>query len=131
MIFLPKMIGLKFNPNFKDMVNKIEQGKIYLADLNPIKGHEQGGIRPVLVVQNDVLNKHLGTVVVAPITKNLRAKGLMTTYFLSKSVSKLKLDSVVLLFQIRTVDKIRLKRLVSGLNHQQLAQVREQLSLIF
>jgi mRNA interferase MazF len=125
------MIGLKFNPNFKDMVNKIEQGKIYLADLNPIKGHEQGGIRPVLVVQNDVLNKHLGTVVVAPITKNLRAKGLMTTYFLSKSVSKLKLDSVVLLFQIRTVDKIRLKRLVSGLNHQQLAQVREQLSLIF
>ena len=113
------------------MLKKIKQGEIYLADLNPIKGREQGGIRPVLIVQNDLLNKHLNTVVIAPVTKNLKAKGLMTTYFLSKTISKLKLDSVVLLFQIRTIDKVRLLRKVSALNQQQLAQVREQLSLIF
>ncbi|MFA6917848.1 MAG: type II toxin-antitoxin system PemK/MazF family toxin, partial [Candidatus Gracilibacteria bacterium] len=89
---------------------KIEQGDIYMANLNPTKGHEQAGMRPVLVMQNDILNKNLSTVIIAPITSNLSSKGLLTTWFLSGKTSGLNIDSVVLLFQIRTVDKLRLEK---------------------
>jgi len=109
----------------------MKQGEIYFADLNPIKGHEQGGYRPVLVLQNDIFNKHLNTVIIAPITTNLKAKGLLTTYFLAQKKSKLKYDSVVFLHQLRTIDKTRLKKLVSSPTSYELANIREQLSLIF
>lgn len=108
-----------------------KQGAIYFADLNPVKGHEQAGFRPVLVLQNDILNKNLSTVVIAPITTNLRAKGYMTTYFLAKSVSELPRDSVILLYQIRTIDKMRLKRLVSVLSPVVMRQIKEQIAFVF
>ena len=112
-------------------MKNIKQGEIYLADLNPVKGHEQGGYRPVLVMQNNILNKHLNTAVIAPITTNLKAKGLMTTFFLDQKKSRLQHDSVVLIHQLRTIDKIRLKKKICSLNEFEIADIREQLSLIF
>ena len=82
---------------------------IFWADLNPVKGHEQAGIRPVLILQNNILNENLSTILVAPITTNLKAKGFLTTYFLTKKESHLEHDSVILLYQIRTIDKQRLQ----------------------
>ncbi len=83
----------------------IKQGDIFLANLNPIKGHEQTGTRPIIILQNNILNKNLNTIIIIPITSNLAAKGKMTTYFLEKNVTNLNKDSVALLFQIRTIDK--------------------------
>ena len=109
----------------------IRQGEIYFADLNPIKGHEQSGIRPVLIVQNDFLNKNLNTVIIAPITTNLSAKGMLTTFFIDHTSSGLSRDSVALLFQIRTIDKIRLKIKAGKISNQQITKIREQLSFVF
>ena len=102
-----------------------------MANLNPVKGHEQGGYRPVLVVQNDKLNRNLNTVIVAPITSNLKAKGYLTTYFLKKSVSKLPMNSVALLFQIRTIDSSRLQKKVSQLSREQFRDVKRQMLICF
>lgn len=110
---------------------QILQGSIFMADLNPVKGHEQGGYRPVLVMQNSILNKNLNTVIVAPITKNLKAKGFFTTYYLPQNSSRLDFDSVVLLYQLRTIDKSRLKTRVSTLNSALFKGAMEQLSLVF
>jgi mRNA interferase MazF len=110
---------------------QIKQGDIYLADLNPVKGHEQGGFRPVLVLQNDILNANLNTVIIAPITKNLSAKGYLTTFFLNKKISRLTHDSVALLYQIRTLDKERLKKPVSSLGAALFKDIKKQLFLVF
>ncbi|MBU4332552.1 type II toxin-antitoxin system PemK/MazF family toxin [Patescibacteria group bacterium] len=109
----------------------IHQGEIYLANLNPIKGHEQAGFRPVLILQNNILNKNLSTVIIAPITSNLKAKGRLTTYFLSKEISGLDRDSVVLLFQIRTLDKERLQKRVGILSKEEFREIKQQLRFIF
>lgn len=109
----------------------IEQGSIYLADLDPIKGHEQGGFRPVLILQNDILNKNLNTVIIVPITKNLSAKGYLTTYYLPKNLTKLKFDSMALIFQIRTVDKLRLKKFITYLPPTEMKAIKEQMTLLF
>ena len=109
---------------------QVKYGHIYFADLNPVQGHEQGGYRPVLVLQKDTLNTFLNTVVVAPLTKNLKAKGYLTTYFLDKKISKLKFDSVALLYQLRTIDKKRLIKMASALDHRTMSEVREQLLFV-
>ena len=109
----------------------ISQGDIFLADLNPVKGHEQASFRPVLVMQNNILNNNLSTVLIAPITSNLQAKGKMTTFFLQKADSGLNSDSVVLLFQMRTIDVSRLEKKVAHLKKEQFASVKEQLRFIF
>ncbi len=109
----------------------IKQGEIYFADLNPVKGDEQAGFRPVLVLQNDILNKNLNTVVIVPITKNIKAKGYLTTYFLEKKTSKLPVDSVALLFQIRIIDKNRLKKRAVQLSSQIMHEIKQQTFLIF
>ena len=111
-------------------MKEVRRGQIFLADLNPVKGHEQGGYRPVLVLQKDILNRNLNTVVVAPITKNLKAKGLLTTWFLPGRQSGLKFDSVALLYQIRTIDMRRLVKKVSQLDAETMAAVREQLMFV-
>lgn len=108
----------------------IRQGDIYLADLNPAKGHARG-FRPVLVIQNDILNANLNTIVIVPITSNLNAKGKLTTYFLPKIVSGLNQDSVALLFQIRTIDKERLRKMITRLDRDEFIRIREQLKFIF
>lgn len=88
---------------------EISRGEIYYADLSPVVGSEQGGVRPVLVVQNDVGNKYSPTVIIAAITSQLSKAKLPTHIELSKDKYNLPKDSVVLLEQIRTLDKRRLK----------------------
>ncbi|MDD3861292.1 MAG: type II toxin-antitoxin system PemK/MazF family toxin [Candidatus Gracilibacteria bacterium] len=110
---------------------KIAQGDIYLANLNPTKGHEKAGMRPVLIMQNDILNKNLNTVIIAPLTSNLTAKGFLTTWFLSKKTSNLKNDSIILLFQIRTIDKLRLEKKVSTLSRIEFSKIKNQMKFVF
>ena len=91
---------------------EINRGDIFYADLSPVVGSEQGGTRPVLVVQNDVGNKYSPTVIIAAITSQLDKAKLPTHIELKKEEYNLSKDSVVLLEQIRTLDKRRLKTLV-------------------
>lgn len=110
---------------------KINQGDIFLANLNPTKGHEQFSFRPILILQNNILNENLNTVIIAPITSNLIAKGFLTTYFLDKKTSKLKSDSLILLHQIRTIDKSRLKKKINNIGEQNVTNIKQQFEFIF
>ena len=94
---------------------KIQKGDIFLADLNPVRGSEQGNVRPVLIIQNNIANKHSPVVIIAAITSKIFSKEFPTNVYLSKSESKLDKDSTVLLNQIRTVDKSRLIKRISFL----------------
>lgn len=112
-------------------MKQINQGDIYLADLNPVKGHEQSGFRPVLILQNNILNRGLNTVIIAPITSSLKLKGFITTYFLSKTESGLPKDSLVLLFQIRTLDKERLVKEVGHVKESNFLDLKRQMMEVF
>ena len=101
----------------------INRGDIYYADLSPVVGSEQGGFRPVLVIQNDVGNKFSPTVIVAAITSQLSKAKLPTHIELKKEKYNLLKDSVVLLEQIRTLDKRRLVNKVSSLDVSTMQQV--------
>ncbi len=90
-------------------MEQIHRGDIFYADLSPVVGSEQGGIRPVLIVQNDVGNRHSPTVIAAAITSQTNKARLPTHIELSGQTCGLSRDSVVLLEQIRTIDKKRLK----------------------
>ena len=109
---------------------EIKQGEVYWANLDPVKGHEQARMRPVMILQNDLLNRNLNTVIVVPITTNMEAKGLITTYFLDKEVG-LKSPSVALLFQLRTIDKARLNKRIGLLSREKFLDLKRQLSLVF
>ena len=93
----------------------IKRGEIYYADLNPVVGSEQGGIRPIVVLQNDVGNKYSPTVIAAATTSRLTKAKLPTHIELTKSETPLPKDSVVLLEQIRTIDKSRIKEKIGEL----------------
>ena len=101
----------------------IKRGDVFLADLKPIKGREQGGIRPVLVIQNDISNKYSPVIIIAAITSKIYKKEFPTNVFLSKKDSGLDKDSTVLLNQIRTIDKTRLIRKISSLDLQLMRKV--------
>lgn len=100
----------------------VKRGDIYYADLSPVVGSEQGGVRPVLIIQNDTGNKHSPTVIAAAITSQINKARLPTHIELSARSYGLSKDSVVLLEQIRTIDKKRLKermgKLDDGLMHR-------------
>jgi len=102
---------------------EINRGEIYYADLSPVVGSEQGGVRPVLVVQNDVGNKYSPTVIVAAITSQLTKAKLPTHIELERQKYNLPKDSVVLLEQIRTLDKRRLKERISFLDELAMRKV--------
>ena len=102
---------------------EIVRGDIYYADLSPVVGSEQGGVRPVLVVQNNVGNKFSPTVIVAAITSQLTKAKLPTHIGLKKENYNLPKDSVVLLEQIRTLDKRRLMEKLSELDFQTMQRV--------
>lgn len=87
----------------------MRRGDVYYADLRPVVGSEQGGIRPVLIIQNDVGNKHSPTVICAAITSKMNKAKLPTHIELSALDYEMDKDSVVLLEQLRTIDKTRLK----------------------
>lgn len=101
----------------------INRGDIYYADLSPVVGSEQGGVRPVLVIQNDVGNKYSPTVIIAAITSQLSKAKLPTHIELNKDKFNLIKDSVVLLEQIRTLDKRRLKDKVCSIDNLTMQQV--------
>lgn len=105
----------------------IKRGEIYFADLSPVVGSEQGGVRPVLVVQNDVGNKYSPTVIAAAITSQLEKAKLPTHISLPADKFGLPKDSVVLLEQIRTLDKKRLKEKIGELPISMMSRVNEAL----
>jgi mRNA interferase MazF len=107
----------------------IERGDIFFASLNPVVGAEQAGVRPVWVVQNDQANKFIPTVTVVPLTSNLRASRFSFTVLISATQSGLPQDSVVLAFQIRTLDKSRLIRKAGHLNVDQMAAIDRALNI--
>lgn len=101
----------------------IKRGDIYYADLRPVVGSEQGGVRPVLIIQNDAGNKHSPTVICAAITSKMNKAKLPTHVELDCHKYHIMKDSVILLEQIRTIDKTRLKEKVCHLDHEILEQV--------
>lgn len=107
------------------------QGDIYLADLSPIQGHEQDGYRPVLIIQNDILNHNLSTVIILPLTSRLPPVERLTTYTLPSVMTSLSQDSSALLYQIRTVDKGRLKRKVGNIPPEHILEIKERLQTLF
>ena len=109
----------------------IKRGDIFYADLSPVVGSEQGGIRPVLIVQNDVGNKFSPTVIAAAITSQRSKANLPTHIQLQAKESGLSKDSVVLLEQIRTIDKRRLKERMGALNSNAMMEVDQALSISF
>ena len=90
---------------------------IFLAKLNLVKGSEQGGIRPCLIIQNDILNKFSQLTIIAPITSKFYKKEYPTNVEITKGESGLKIDSTILLNQIRTIDKRRIIRKIGFLNN--------------
>ena len=105
----------------------IKRGDIYYADLRPVIGSEQGGIRPVLIVQNDTGNKHSPTVIVAAITSKMNKAKLPTHIEIDSNKYDIVKDSVILLEQLRTIDKKRLKDKVCHLDGDILEKVYEAL----
>ncbi len=109
----------------------VKRGEIYYADLSPVVGSEQGGVRPVLIVQNDVGNKFSPTVIAAAITSQKDKSRLPTHIDLPSSHCGLSKDSVVLLEQVRTIDKRRLKEKMGKLDEGAMNQVNQALSISF
>ena len=101
----------------------VKRGDIYYADLRPVVGSEQGGIRPVLIIQNDVGNRHSPTVICAAITSKMNKAQLPTHVELDSRIYDLVKDSVILLEQLRTIDKKRLKDKVCHLDDSILKKV--------
>ena len=113
------------------IIMSIKRGEIYYADLSPVVGSEQGGVRPVLIVQNDIGNKHSPTVIAAAITSQ-REKARLPTHISLDAVScGLSKDSVVLLEQVRTLDKKRLKERMGELDSASMHKVDSALSVSF
>ena len=109
----------------------VKRGDIYFADLSPVVGSEQGGVRPVLIVQNDVGNKHSPTVIAAAITSRLGKTKLPTHIDINAEKVGLERDSVVLLEQIRTIDKRRLGEKMGHLNDEIMGEVNAAQNVSF
>ena len=107
----------------------VKRGDIFYADLSPVVGSEQGGIRPVIVIQNDIGNKYSPTVIVAAITSQINKAKLPTHVEISSEEYGLNRDSVVLLEQVRTLDKRRLKERIGTIDKDRLPEVNEALSV--
>ena len=107
----------------------VKKGDLYFADLSPVVGSEQGGVRPVLVVQNDVGNKYSPTIIVAAVTSQTQKSKLPTHVELAATQGGLSKNSVVLLEQLRTIDKQRLKERIGTLSEAQIPYVNEALSV--
>ena len=109
----------------------VKRGEIYYADLSPVVGSEQGGVRPVLIVQNDVGNKYSPTVIAAAITSQINKAKLPTHIEVNAQMYGLSKDSVILLEQVRTIDKKRLKEKIGRLDDELMNKVNEAISISF
>ena len=110
---------------------EVKRGEVFYADLSPVVGSEQGGVRPVLIVQNDVGNRHSPTVIAAAITSQTGKARLPTHIELSAKTYGLPKDSVVLLEQIRTLDKRRLREHMGRLDEAQMQRVDNAIAVSF
>lgn len=111
------------------MERTIKRGDVYYAELNPVIGSEQGGTRPVLIISNDIGNKHSPTVIVAPITSRVHTKAKLPTHISVKDFDGLDKDSIILLEQIRTIDKQRLKQYIGMIPDNVMARVDKALAI--
>lgn len=109
----------------------IKRGDIYYADLSPVIGSEQGGLRPVLIVQNDVGNKYSPTVIAAAITSRMSKTKLPTHIDVQSEDAGLAKDSIILLEQIRTIDKKRLKEKMGHLDDATMTNVNNAIQVSF
>lgn len=109
----------------------VKRGDIYYADLSPVVGSEQGGVRPVLIIQNDVGNRYSPTVIAAAITSQHDKARLPTHIWVNGNDCGLSKDSVVLLEQVRTIDKQRLKEKMGSLDNGSMDRVDRALSVSF
>ena len=110
----------------------VKRGDMFYADLSPVVGSEQGGIRPVLIIQNDLGNKYSPTVIAAAITSQTNKTKLPTHIELGENTSGLKSNSVVLAEQIRTIDKSRLKEKIGHIDDRQImSQLNNALGVSF
>ena len=108
---------------------QIKRGEIFLANLEPIKGSKQGGVRPVLVIQNDISNKHSPVTIIAAITSKIYEKEFPTNVFISKRDSGLDKDSTIMLNQIRTIDNIRLIKRIGPVDNLIMKKVDKALKI--
>jgi len=109
------------------MTTVVKRGDIFYADLSPVVGSEQGGVRPVIVIQNDIGNKYSPTVIIAAITSQINKAKLPTHVEISSEDYGLNKDSVVLLEQIRTLDKRRLKEKIGHMTDEDMQKVNDAL----
>ncbi|MDO5123389.1 MAG: type II toxin-antitoxin system PemK/MazF family toxin [Eubacteriales bacterium] len=107
----------------------IKRGDIYYADLSPVVGSEQGGVRPVLIVQNNMGNKYSPTVIAAAITSQQSKANIPTHITIESAVGGLTKNSVVLLEQVRTIDKQRLKEKMGTINSNTMSRIDEAISI--
>lgn len=120
---------IKSERNINDM--NIKRGDIYYADLSPVVGSEQGGLRPILIIQNDVGNRHSPTVIAAAITSRMGKTRLPTHIDIHAEDVGLAKDSVILLEQIRTLDKRRLKEKMGHLDEDMMVAVNNAIAVSF
>jgi len=111
------------------MERNILRGDMYYADLNPVIGSEQGGNRPVLIIQNNIGNKHSPTVIVAAITGKANQKTKLPTHCYLEAENGLEMQSIVLLEQIRTIDKKRLNGYIGRLDERLMNSVNHSLAI--
>ena len=105
----------------------VNRGEIWFANLNPTRGSEQAGMRPVVVFQSNKLNKYTTTVLAIPLTTNLKRASLPTCILISKGEGNLPNDSVALCHQLRVLDKIRLERKIGMLSSQTISIIESRM----
>ena len=134
MRFLWKMILKEIWQRLSNLNSEIRRGDLYYADLSPVVGSEQGGVRPVLVIQNNIGNKYSPTIIIAAITSQINKAKLPTHIEISANEYGLNKDSVILLEQIRTIDKKRLREKIdfpiSGTQAECLNRVKKAIVII-
>lgn len=109
------------------MYSQVKRGELYYADLDPAFGSEQGGTRPVLIVQNDVGNYYSSTTIIAALTTNIQHKHVLPTHQLVRARQGLRYDSIILLEQVRVIDKMRLLSCIGKLNPLEMQAVDQKL----
>ncbi|WP_106587973.1 type II toxin-antitoxin system PemK/MazF family toxin [Salsuginibacillus halophilus] len=111
------------------MKKSVKRGDVFFADLSPVVGSEQGGVRPVLVIQNDIGNRFSPTVIVAAITAQIKKAKLPTHVEIDAEKHDFDRDSVILLEQIRTIDKQRLTDKITYLDNEKMVEVSKALEI--
>ena len=108
-------------------MNSIKRGEVWLANLNPIRGSEQAGIRPVVIFQNNIINKYTSTIITIPLTTNTKRKMLPSSVFITKEQGNLMNNSVALCHQLRVLDKSRLIKRLSELPNDIVLELEDKI----